>query len=231
MKLLLFRVHQGDILSGAIKAVTRESWTHAAILLDESKNQICEAFFPHVRYRTLDNSELHGIDVFDISTTYPNFTPLSPDQVQGVLDYCAQAVAAHEGYSIKGLFDFVPGIDELIGKVADDGVTSKVFCSQFFDDALDRGANLKILNVSSDQLAPGYLTWSVLIFPALPLKLLPCPATAPASKPSFAVEFQKAVQQVTEAVRIVQAPQSPLQSPVATPGSILKPDSIPLGTT
>jgi hypothetical protein len=200
VKVLLFRVHAGDPLGGAIQDATRTQYTHAALLKDEATNLISEAYFPHVRERVLDNSELHGIDVFEISTTFPNFTPLTPVQVQGILDYCAEAEKVHESYSIKGLIDFIPGLSALIGQVKDDGVTSKVFCSQFDKDAIARGAGLEILKAPGGDLAPGYLPWSPLLFPGKPLSILPNQAPTITPKAFFASEVTKAAEEVAGAV-------------------------------
>lgn len=204
MKLLLFKVHQGDILATAIEAVTRASYTHAAILKDEATNTISEAFFPHVRERVLDNSELHGIDVFDISTTFPQFTPLTADQTAAILAQCAAAEKIHEDYSISNLFRFIPGMEELIGKAQDDGKTSAVFCSQFCADKINDAIGLKLLNADSADLAPGYLSWSPLLFPAPPLKLLTGIAANAPSKPvamSFATEAVKVAEAAIEAAK------------------------------
>ena len=175
-------------------------------------NQIFELYFPHARFRFLSNDEIHNIDVFEISTTYPNFTPLSAAQEKGILDYCKQSVADHEGYSIQGLIDFIPGFAELVGKAKDDGVTSKAFCSQGVIDALARGADLKILNqAQSGQIAPGYITWSPLVFAAEPLKLLSATAQQP-GQPSFAQEAIKAAESVADAVREVSTSTLPKSS-------------------
>lgn len=204
MKLLLFRVHQGDVLSEAIQVVTRANYTHAAILKDEAANTISEAFFPHVRERVLDNSELHGIDVFDISTTFPQFTPLTEAQAAAIIAQCEAAEKIHEDYSISNLFRFIPGMEELIGKAQDDGKTSAVFCSQFCADKINDAIGLKLLLAPSADLAPGYLAWSPLLFPAPPLKLLTGnPVNAP-TKPvglSFTAESVKVAEAVAEAVK------------------------------
>jgi hypothetical protein len=76
MKILLFQHHANDPLSWAIKQVTREPYVHAAILVDETKNEIIEAFFPHVRRRALEDSELSGIDVFEVAPGYLAWSPL-----------------------------------------------------------------------------------------------------------------------------------------------------------
>ena len=106
IKLLLFKAHQNDPISGVIEAVTRSQYTHAAILKDESTNTISEAWWPHVRERQLDDSELHAIDVFDISTTYPQFTGLTAAQNEEILSRCRLREKVHEEYSIENMFRF-----------------------------------------------------------------------------------------------------------------------------
>ena|ERR1035438_9306193 len=162
MKLLLFRVHARDPLSAVIVGETRTQYTHAAVLMDEATNEICEAYLPHVRFRFLLDSELAGIDAFDISG-------LNPEMVAGALAYCVAAEAAHEPYSVENLFRFNPFLRELLGEATDVGVHSPVICSQFAFDVFDRGAHLKLLNAPSYVLAPGYLAWSTLAVPAAPL--------------------------------------------------------------
>ena len=162
MKLLLFRVHARDPLSAVIVGETRTQYTHAAVLVDEATNEICEAYMPHVRFRFLLNSELAGIDAFDISG-------LNPERVAGALAYCAAAVAAHEPYSIENLCRFSGFLRDLIGEAKDVGVHSPVICSQFAFDVFDRGANIKLLHAPSYVLAPGYLAWATLLTPAAAL--------------------------------------------------------------
>ena len=67
MKVLLFREHAGDPLCALISALSRSQYTHAAVLTDEAKLEIHEAYFPQVRVRTLAPAELAGIDVFAIN--------------------------------------------------------------------------------------------------------------------------------------------------------------------
>jgi len=160
MKLLLFRVHRRDPLSAVIVGETRTQYTHAAVLVDEATNKICEAYMPQVRFRFLLNSELAGIDAFDISG-------LNPERVAGALAYCAAAVAAQEPYSIENLCRFNPFLRDLLGEAQDVGVHSPVICSQFAFDVFDRGAHIKLLNAPSYVLAPGYLAWSTLLTPAV----------------------------------------------------------------
>ncbi len=162
MKLLLFRVHGRDPLSAVIVGETRTQYTHAAVLVDEATNKICEAYMPQVHYRLLLDSELAGIDAFDVAG-------LTPEKVAGALAYCAEAVAAHEPYSVENLCRFNPFLRDLLGEAKDVGVHSPVICSQFAFDVFDRGAHIKLLNAPSYVLAPGYLAWSTLAVPAAAL--------------------------------------------------------------
>jgi hypothetical protein len=218
MKLLLFRVHQGDKLDGAIEDVTRTAYVHAAILKSETTNTISEAFFPHVRERILNNSELHGIDVFDISTTWPNFTPMTASQVAAALAHCAKCEAEKESYAIQNLFAFLPGINELIKGVQDDGTTSPVICSQYAFDVIS-ASGIKMLNAVSNDLAPGYLSWSPILFSAPQLKMLPS-QPQPASRPSFAQEVVRAAQSVASAVKEAEAVILPATKADAAPDPV-----------
>ena len=163
MKLLLFRVHARDVLSTVIVDETRTQYTHAAVLVDEATNKICEAYMPVVHYRLLLDSELAGIDAFDISG-------LTPEGMAGALAYCDAAVAAKEPYSVENLCRFSGLLRKLLGEAQDVGVHSPVICSQFAFDVFDRGAHIKLLNAPSYVLAPGYLAWSTLLIPTAGLR-------------------------------------------------------------
>lgn len=160
--MILFRTHVGDPLSEVIDAVTRGTHTHAAILTDEGTNTICEAYVPHVRFRQLKDSELAGIDVYDI-------TGLTPEKEAGVLAYCKEAAAVQEPYSIENLERFNPLLRAIIGEAKDVDVHSPVICSQFDMDAFERGGGIKLLNVPSYKVAPEYLAWSPYATLAAPL--------------------------------------------------------------
>ena len=79
----LFREHKGDPLSFLILEETRTAYTHACIITDRLRNEISEAYAPHVRRRILDDSEVEGVDVFDING-------LTAEQSQAILDECAK---------------------------------------------------------------------------------------------------------------------------------------------
>lgn len=159
VKLLLFHDHAGDPLTRVIDDVTRTEFTHAAILTDESTNEISEAYLPHVRRRRLANSELAGIAVFDIAG-------MTEEKSARVIAYCAAAEAAKEPYSIENLFRFSPLARRVLGEATDLGIHSPVICSQYAFDGFARGADIKLLNAPSYKIAPGFLQWSPLAIPA-----------------------------------------------------------------
>lgn len=158
-KILLCRVHAGDELSGVIRAVTRTEYTHAMILKGIERGQyiVSEAYWPHVRERPLLDSELAGIDAFDV--------PMDDLQATKVLAYCAAAEAAHEPYSLENLLRFNPLLRRIFGEATDLSDKSPVICSQYAFDAFDRGGGIKLLNAPSYEIAPGYLAWSTLLIP------------------------------------------------------------------
>lgn len=166
MKILLFQHHANDPLSWAIKQITREPYVHAAILVDEDKLVIIEAFFPHVRMRALAESELAGIDVFAV-------VGITPAQELAVIEYAKSCLTVGESYSIANLFRFVPVARDLIGEATDVGPQSAVFCSQFCFDAVHRGGGIQLLNAHSYEVAPGYLPWSPLLVKQPGLKWTP----------------------------------------------------------
>lgn len=165
MKILLFQHHKNDPLGWAIKAVTDGVYTHAAVLVDESKNEIIEAWYPHVRRRVLTDDELPGIDVFAVKD-------ITPSQEAAVVAECERRLQAMEGYSIENLFRFLPVGRAILGNATDDSPGSAVVCSQFAFDVVACGG-VKLLNAPSRDIAPQYLSWSPLLIqgPALkPLK-------------------------------------------------------------
>lgn len=162
MKLLLFQHHASDPLSWAIKQLTRGNYVHAAILTDETRNEIIEAYFPHVRKRLLADSELSGIDVFEI-------TGITIEQEQAIIAYATNCLTSGESYSIANLFRFIPVARDLIGEATDAGPQSSVFCSQFAFDAVHRGGGLQLLNAHSYEVSPVVLSWSPLIKQIAPL--------------------------------------------------------------
>jgi hypothetical protein len=163
MKILLFQHHVNDPLSWAIKQITREPYVHAAILIDEAKNEIIEAFFPHVRRRTLSDAELSGVDVFGVAG-------ITTAQEAATVAYCISCLTEGEDYSIANLFRFLPGVRNIIGEASDDSARNAVFCSQFAFDAVHRGGGIQLLNAHSYEIAPGYLAWSPLLVKQPPLK-------------------------------------------------------------
>ena len=161
----LFREHKGDPLSFLIIEETRTAYTHACIITDRLKNEISEAYAPHVRRRILDDSEVEGIDVFDING-------LTAEQSQAILDECARREAVKEPYAITNLFRFNPFLRAIFGEAKDDGSDNRpVICSQYALDVV-KVARPPLLNAPSYAVDPGHVAWSTELTPAPPLKPL-----------------------------------------------------------
>jgi len=162
MKIAIFRNHANDPLSFAIKALMRTQYTHAALLEDEAGLGIIEAFWPVVRRRKLDPSEVSGIDFFEVAG-------LTPEKTQAVVAFCDAAIAAHERYSIANLFRFLAPARAVLGEATDAGNgTNPVFCSQFVFDAITHGGGVPLFSkgVNSGEVDPGHLAWSPVLVPA-----------------------------------------------------------------
>ena len=162
MKVLLFTNHANDPLSFAIKAIMRTGYTHAALLVDEAKLGIIEAFWPEVRSRTLGTNEVAGVDAFEIAG-------LTPEKEAAILTWCNAAIAAHERYSVTNLFRFLAPARALLGETTDAGNgTNPVFCSQFVFDAITHGGGIPLFSrkVNSGEVDPGHLAWSPLLVPS-----------------------------------------------------------------
>jgi hypothetical protein len=163
IQIVLFRKHAVDPLSWLITEETDTEYTHAAIVTDRSKNEISEAYAPHVRRRVLASSELAGIDVFDI-------VGLTQEQSDLILAECAKREAALEPYSIANLFRFNPVFRGLLGQAVDDGSPhAHLICSQYDLDCV-KAAGIVLLNAPSYQVDPGHIAWSPLVKLGEPLK-------------------------------------------------------------
>jgi hypothetical protein len=146
IQIVLFRKHAVDPLSWLITEETDTEYTHAAIVTDRSKNEISEAYAPHVRRRVLASSELAGIDVFDI-------VGLTQEQSDLILAECANPV-------FRGL----------LGQAVDDGSPhAHLICSQYDLDCV-KAAGIVLLNAPSYQVDPGHIAWSPLVKLGEPLK-------------------------------------------------------------
>ena len=162
MKVLLFTNHANDPLSFAIKAIMRTGYTHAALLVDEAKMLIVEAFWPEVRSRALAANEVAGVDAFEIAG-------LTPEKEAAILAFCEAAIAAHEKYSIANLFRFLAPARAILGETTDAGNgTNPVFCSQFVFDAITHGGGIPLFSrkVHSGEVDPGHLAWSPVLVPS-----------------------------------------------------------------
>lgn len=148
IRVAAFKVHQGDFLSRAIEAETRGSESHIA--LEVAPLTIIEAFYPCVRKRPLDPSEVVGIDFYKI-------VGLTPDHEAKILEYCNTAIADHERYSIVDLFRFNPFFRMFLGEAKDGNPAA--FCSMFAKAAIEH-SGIKLLNAHDYEVDPHRLTWS-----------------------------------------------------------------------
>jgi hypothetical protein len=166
MKVLLYKHHANDPLSFVISALTRAGYVHASILEEDPAKpplSIIEAYYPVVRERVLDPSELASIDVFSV-------VGITPAQEAAVLDYARKAVAAHEKYSITNLTRFLPEVRAIIGEGSDaPSMSTPTFCSEFVVRALRDGANIALFNAPAYDIDPGHLAWTTLLAKAQPL--------------------------------------------------------------
>lgn len=171
IKLGFCRVHQGDPLGGVIKEFTDTDYTHAMIITDDTRNEISEAYFPHVRRRLLNDSELAGIDVYEF------VTPLTREQELGILRYCGEAETDQALYSIENLLRYGGVFRKFLGETPDNtelpeliAAHQPVICSQYQMDGVFFGAGVRLLNAPDGKAAPGYIPWSPLIRKTAPLK-------------------------------------------------------------
>lgn len=160
MKILLFKHH--DLLSFAIKAITRGQYVHAAILTDEDRLEIHEAFYPYVRSRLLANDELADFDVFTIRG-------FSPEMEARALAWMKEQVRLHTSYSITDLFRFLPQVRAVIGEPSAEAAQHSMFCSMFAFQAIHTGG-IQLLNANSYDVAPSQLAWSPYLEPAAALE-------------------------------------------------------------
>jgi hypothetical protein len=123
MKVLIWREHSGDPLSKVIEAITRGSYTHAALLVHGASLSIVEAYWPELRTRALTEAELPGLDVFAVEG-------LTPEIEQKLIDWWAEKIQQHVAYSLKGLARFSPVLRLLFGEGSDADTHKEMFCSQ-----------------------------------------------------------------------------------------------------
>lgn len=153
MKILLFKHH--DFLSFLIKAISRGSYVHAALLLDDQSPQIFEAFYPEVRFRDLHPSELRDFDVFGVEG-------LSDLTASTIKSWCQGQVAHHDKYSIADLFRFLPEFRALAGEPSAEEAAHSMFCSMAVFSAF-QACGVNLLNAHPYEVAPSQLAWSPLL--------------------------------------------------------------------
>jgi hypothetical protein len=144
----LFRVYKADLLSKIIQTITWGDYSHAGLFYD---GQLTEAFWPAVRRRKLADDEYAGIDFFTV--------PLTPEQEAGIRTYCDKAVAAHEPYSVEGLFRFLWPARLFLGNGKSGDLTRDTFCSQFDIEAFSYGGNFTLLRGDSFKIDPVILSY------------------------------------------------------------------------
>lgn len=152
MRIALFRHHAHDPLSYLISALTRGPYVHAAIYFEDT-DDLYEAYWPKVRKRKFTAGEKQGVDFFRVRG-------LNPDGERGIRAYCEAAVAAHEPYSILGLFRFLAPARVFLGDGKEGDGKFATFCSQFDMEAVLNGAGIRLLNAPSYEVAPAQLAWS-----------------------------------------------------------------------
>ncbi|EDY16701.1 hypothetical protein CfE428DRAFT_5814 [Chthoniobacter flavus Ellin428] len=161
----LFRSHANDPLSFLIKARTAGSYVHAAVVVDPATNTIIEAYYPHVRQRQLADSELNGIDFFEIEG-------LTDAQADQVIAYCQASVAAMTPYSVEDLFRFEAPIRAIAGDASDSpALNVPKFCSMFAFCAV-RTSGFVLLNAHDYEVDPSKLAWAPAMHMVAPLQPL-----------------------------------------------------------
>ena len=155
MLVALFRRHTRDPLSLFISAVTWGAYVHAALYF-ETSGELVEAYWPAVRRRTLAPGETSGIDFFRLAG-------LDANVERHCRSYADAAVAAHEAYSIEGLFRFLAPARVFLGDGREGCGRYPTFCSQFVMEVVKNGANLQLQNAPSFEVDPTHLSWSPLL--------------------------------------------------------------------
>lgn len=182
MKILLFGSHKGDLLSFAIKALTRSAYCHAAILVDTPKwrvlvarqfniqgagHLIIEAYYPKVRARLLRNDELASIDVYDVPVHTPDKEDIS-------MAWLIDQVKKGEKYDVVDLFRFLAPVRAVIGEANSSSYKRHTFCSMLdLNGFRVGGTRLLSSRVHDFLVSPDKLSWSPLAFIGPKLEPIP----------------------------------------------------------
>ena len=157
LQIALFTKHDNDPLSGAIAALTRSQYCHAAFVTDAATNSIYEQFAPHCRFRKLGNDELEHIDIFSISGWTDHQDVLARSLI-------AQCNADQVPYWVNGLMKFLPNVRALEGEATADDWAIHAFCSmEVFEVVRRQGCEL--LRAQCFEVHPGLLSMSPLLVP------------------------------------------------------------------
>ena len=170
MKLLLFKAHEGDPLSLAIKEVTQSDYCHAAVLIDpespwravfaaqcgldrnSAAPMIAELYYPQARARLLSNDELANIDVFEVRGW-------QPENEQCAMEYAAKVIRDEVKYDIPDLFRYLPIFRLVMGAASEDSANKHMFCSWFAFE-LCKAAGRPLLRTNGYEVAPNQIAWS-----------------------------------------------------------------------
>jgi hypothetical protein len=172
----------GSAIDFAIKAITRSQYSHVAMLIDDpvwretvrescklgaGDNVIIEALFPRVRARTLNDSELPNIDVFDVPT---HTTAQHDKSMQWLLKQVGLA------YDSEDLLRFLPNFRAFMGEGSDTSYLKHTFCSMMAYNYYRFGDTCLFRCVHDYEVAPGYLFSSPMF--------TPLPALQPSNPPN-----------------------------------------------
>lgn len=155
IQILLFKTHKGDPLCGAISALTRGQYTHAAVRLHE--RTIIEAFWPKVRMRDLADDELAGIDAFDIAN-------LTADQSAAIDAFLRSHIG--DPYSVEDLFRFVACFRAIWGDDNEKAAANHHFCSMLAFQAAEAAGVHLLSRIQPWEVSPNCLSYSPLLVPA-----------------------------------------------------------------
>jgi len=155
VKIALFRSHRRDLLSFAIDALTRGGYCHAGVWFGKRK-KLVEAYWPAVRERDLAPGEENGIDFFRVAGWTPGMDAAAET-------YCQLAIAAHEPYSIEGLFRFLAPARVFLGDGKEGNAKFPTFCSQFAFEVVQHVSAMRLQNAPSYEVDPSHLAWSPLL--------------------------------------------------------------------
>ena len=168
MKIALFKAHDGDPLSAAIKSVTQSPYCHAAVLIDPDSpyrkvllsaqglqetgdHLLWELYWPQCRVRFATDQELENIDLFQV--LYWN-----AENELAAMRHACQVLRDGVKYTIPDLFKQLPLFRAILGASDESTATQHMFCSWAVFDLLV-AAGRRVLKINGCQCVPGMLAW------------------------------------------------------------------------